>query len=588
MAGETRTAGTFDLESSLPRLPVPDLDDSCARFLDWVAPLLDEAQQEATRAAVEQFRGPQCEGRALQERLLAHDATPGRDTWADRFFHERYFGRRVPVAINANYFFLFADAPGLGQLERAARLIEAAVQFKISVDRETLAPTQQRGVPLSMHQYRFLFSATRIPGDPMDTSRSPYTDDWPGPSAERHVLVLHRGHLLEVEVIDADGVPFGVDELTEGLRRAVALGSGAGPGVGALTSTDRPRWTRNRQALLAAGNADGLDAVERALFCVSLEDGSPDDATEACDRLLHGDVSARWFDKALTFVVFADGTAGFNGEHCRLDGTTVIGLLDAVLTATPTQTSSGRDPAVRAIEFTVPDQVHREIAAAAEDFAEFADDTLGRALSVDFDATRAKALGVSPDAFAQMAFQVTDRRTTDRPGSTYESIATTGFRLGRTEAMRVVTPQSEALCRILTSPDADQDQRRAALREAAQAHVDRARACRSGQAPEQHLWELQMIHQRTGATAPIALFDSPGWTVLRDERVSTSAVPSPHVDYWGFGPTGPDCLGIGYALLPDRFHLYLSARRSARARLDAFARELPIVVAELKALLDEH
>ena len=55
--------------------------------------------------------------------------------------------------------------------------------------------------------------------------------------------------------------------------------------------------------------------------------------------------------------------------------------------------------------------------------------------------------------------------------------------------------------------------------------------CQRGEAPEQHLWELQLVQQREGAalgaTGSMALYDSPGWRILRHDYLSTSAGPSP-------------------------------------------------------------
>lgn len=54
----------------------------------------------------------------------------------------------------------------------------------------------------------------------------------------------------------------------------------------------------------------------------------------------------------------------------------------------------------------------------------------------DFGATRIKQLGVSPDAFAQMAIQLTQYRLSGRCVGTYESGAMRHFLHGRTETVR--------------------------------------------------------------------------------------------------------------------------------------------------------
>ncbi len=61
---------------------------------------------------------------------------------------------------------------------------------------------------------------------------------------------------------------------------------------------------------------------------------------------------------------------------------------------------------------------------------------------------------------------------------------------------------------------------------------------------------------------------------MRDDYRSTSAVPSPHVRCWGFGSTSDTCIGIGYAMLPERFDLYLSTPRAVSEQMAVFASTL--------------
>ena len=140
----------------------------------------------------------------------------------------------------------------------------------------------------------------------------------------------------------------------------------------------------------------------------------------------------------------------------------------------------------------------------------------------DFGTERAKALGMSPDAFVQLAYQLAHQRAKGLTGATYESIATRHCRHGRTEAMRVVTPEVLSFVSTMDDPARPPWQRRAAFVAAAEAHVRRAKQCQAGEAPEQHLWELLLIQRRRGASSsacpkPPALFRSPGWLIMRDD-----------------------------------------------------------------------
>ena len=585
--------GTFAHEPLLPRVPLPALEDSARRFLEWCSPLLTPDELAVTEQAVAAFLAADSPAHALQAALEEYDARPDVDSWLDDFWRQRYLGRRDRIALNANFFFLFEDAPQ-DQVHRAAALVAAALHYKSELDQERLPPVVQRGRALSMEQTRYLFSATRIPGHGQDTVRSPYSQAEPGPSTARHVLVLHRGHAHALDVLGQDGVPHTLEELQAGLRSVLeqtATDAPPGTSVGSLTTLGREDWATTREALLdlAPDNRAALDVVETALLCVCLEDAVPRDTHQACDLLLHGDSANRWFDKALSFIVFADGRAGLNAEHARLDGTTILDLVDAVLVerSSPTSAEPAAVPGVRPVAFVLDAPLRAAVEEAASAFAAYAADTATAVLSFpDVGTERIKALRTSPDAFVQLAYQLAHVRAKGLVGTTYESIATRQYRHGRTEAMRVVTPEVLAFVRTMDDAGAAADLRRSAFRSAAEAHGQRARQCQQGEAPEQHLWELQMLQQRRGTELePLALYDSPGWTVLRDDHLSTSSAPSRHISHFGFGSTSPQCIGVAYVLLPDRFNLFLSTPRPVAHHLDVFAQELARALVELDALL---
>jgi len=591
---------TFGNEDLLPRVPLPTLEESCERFVAWCAPLLTAAELAVTEAAVASFLRPDSPGRSLHAALERYNASEGVHSWLDTFWPSRYLGRRDRIALNANFFFLFKDS-GQRQAERAAGLIAAAVGYKLRLDEELIAPVAARGQPLSMEQNKFLFSATRIPGPVQDAVRAPYTEEWPGPSRGRHIVVFFRGNMFRMDVVGPDGRPHTSGDLVAGLRTIMSAGAArAAPAasVGHLTTKARAQWAASRQALLAChpGNAGALDEVETALFCVCLEDFAPRDALAACDHLLHGDSGNRWFDKALSLIVFDDGTAGINVEHCGLDGTTVLSFVDTLLGAPagehvpqPGARSQG-SPAVRAIEFVLDGDLAADAAAAAAAFAEYRASTATSILSFeDFGANRAKQLRISPDGFVQMAYQLAHKRAKGLVGATYESIAMRHYRRGRTEAMRVVTPEAVRFVTAMDDPGADAAARRAAFRAAAGKHAQRAKECQAGQAPEQHLWELQLIQKRHGAALgvnePPALYETPGWLTMRDDYLSTSSAPSSNIQYFGFGSTSSRCIGVAYVLLPDRFNLYLSTPLPVAGEMNAFAGKLREAVRELQDLL---
>jgi carnitine O-acetyltransferase len=513
-------------------------------------------------------------------------------SWLDDFWRDRYLGRRARNAINANFMFLMHDRPG-DQYHRAAALIMGSLDHKAAVDQERLPVTTQRGAPLSMVQHRYLFSSTRIPGAVRDHARTPYSEQWPGPSRERHVLVLVNGHLFRLDVIGAEGVPHTLDELSTALAEIADSVTDRGQCVGHLTSLDRAEWAQVRERLLEhhPDNLDVVDVVERALLAICLEGSSPDGLEAACNELLAGDSGNRWFDKSVSFIVFPSGRAGVQGEHCKLDGTTITEFIDAVVA----HNDSGHDaaggkpqgpPTWSRLDFVLDDGLRADIRRAGESFDALAHDTVGRLVDLTgVGSDLPKKLAVSPDAFAQLAFQLAHHRAKGFVGATYESISLRRYHHGRTEAMRVVTPEIVRFIQAMADPASDRAARAALARAAATEHVARAKACQQGQAPEQLIWELQLEERRHGRDSGLAIHESPGWLTMRDDYLSTSSSPTSNVVILGFGATSARCIGVSYQMLPQRFTLYLTTPAPIADGMARFAEEMPGAIEDLAALL---
>ena len=59
-------------QATMAKLPVPDLQATCAKYLRSVRALVSDAHYERTKAAVEEFLKPGGQGEVLQKRLLEH------------------------------------------------------------------------------------------------------------------------------------------------------------------------------------------------------------------------------------------------------------------------------------------------------------------------------------------------------------------------------------------------------------------------------------------------------------------------------------------------------------------------------------
>ena len=66
-AAAPKKNSTFSNQDSLPKLPVPDLESSCKKYVEALYPLQLASERQETRAAVEDFL--KTEGPTLQEKL---------------------------------------------------------------------------------------------------------------------------------------------------------------------------------------------------------------------------------------------------------------------------------------------------------------------------------------------------------------------------------------------------------------------------------------------------------------------------------------------------------------------------------------
>lgn len=79
--GDRKPALTFANQDKLPKLPIPDLESTCQKYLDALKPLQSSREQSDTAAAVQQFlKG---EGPELQARLQKY--ATGKTSYIEQF-----------------------------------------------------------------------------------------------------------------------------------------------------------------------------------------------------------------------------------------------------------------------------------------------------------------------------------------------------------------------------------------------------------------------------------------------------------------------------------------------------------------------
>ena len=123
-------------QASLPKLPVPTLESTCAKYLETVHPLLTPTEYSKTKNAVSNFlSSPQAA--ELQRRLKDRAAAPETVSWLIDWWNEAaYMGYRDPVVVYVSYFFVHVnDRLRRDPAKRAASLIKAMLPFRDLVER---------------------------------------------------------------------------------------------------------------------------------------------------------------------------------------------------------------------------------------------------------------------------------------------------------------------------------------------------------------------------------------------------------------------------------------------------------------------
>ena len=123
-------------QASLPKLPVPTLESTCAKYLESVQPLLTPAEFSKTQTSVSSFLSSPLAAE-LQLRLKDRAAAPETASWLSDWWNEAaYMGYRDPVVVFVSYFYLHVDDKlRRDPAKRAASLIKATLPFRELVER---------------------------------------------------------------------------------------------------------------------------------------------------------------------------------------------------------------------------------------------------------------------------------------------------------------------------------------------------------------------------------------------------------------------------------------------------------------------
>ncbi|KAH9508189.1 Carnitine O-palmitoyltransferase 2, mitochondrial [Bulinus truncatus] len=580
---------TYHFQESLPKLPVPQLEKSCERYLNAQLPLLSKDEHTEVQKIVSEFQNGQ--GKELQKELVETDRKNKNTNYVSDLWFDMYLKDRRPVVLTHNPFITFTDDPRKeynAQLIRAANMVISSVRFMKTLRDELLEPEVFhldpaksntdtfrnvtrllprslswygaylfKAFPLDMSQYKNLFNSCRIPRSEKDEL---FTD-----RNAKHILILRNGHFYVFDMLDKDGNIIPETEVLSHLKFILEDQTSCPEHpVSALTTEHRDVWSRARIQLINADprNETKLRVIESAIFALCLDDDQPDDPNGISRKFLYGDGINRWFDKSFQLIITKGGTAAVNFEHSWGDGVAVLRYFKEVFSDsiqnslvhpdTKASAAANSDKKVQRLDFRLDPYIKENINKAKLRFQE-----VTSTLDVHYlqytklnkqDIKKAK---LSPDSIMQLAIQLAHYQMYGRNVGTYESCSTSAYKKGRTETVRSCTAATDAMCqKLFGGQSSSQTELMEGLRNCSAVHNQLTKEAAMGQGFDRHLFCLKNLSQQKGLSLPI--FSHPSYTRLNHIILSTSTLTDPSVQIGGFAAVTSDGFGIGYGV-DDKF-----------------------------------
>ncbi|XP_054544723.1 carnitine O-acetyltransferase isoform X4 [Talpa occidentalis] len=575
-----KVSGRFKAhQDSLPRLPVPPLQQSLDHYLKALQPIVSEEEWAQTKQLVEEFQTSGGVGERLQKGLERR-AKKSENWLSEWWLKTAYLQYRQPLVIHSSPGLMLPKQDFMdlqGQLRFAAKLIEGVLDFKAMIDNETLPVEYLGGKPLCMNQYYQILSSCRMPGPKQDTVVNFSKVKKP----PLHITVVHNFQFFELDVYHSDGTPLTSDQIFVQLEKIwnSSLQTNKEP-VGILTSNHRNSWAKAYNTLIKDKvNRESVRSIQQSIFTMCLDAPMPRVAKEeylshVAGQMLHGgggplNSGNRWFDKTLQFIVAEDGSCGLVYEHAAAEGPPIISLVDHVMEFTK-KPESVRSPMVplpmpRKLRFNIMPEIKKDIEKAKQNLGIMIQDLDIRLMVFHhFGKDFPKSQKLSPDAFIQVALQLAYYRIYGHACATYESASLRMYHLGRTDTIRSATMESLVFVKAMDDSSMLENQKIELLRRAVQAHRAYTDRAIRGEAFDRHLLglKLQAIEDLVPAKTDCVMF---------------------------FGPVVPDGYGVCYNPGAAHINFSVSAYNScAETNAAHLARSLEKALLDMRALLQGH
>ena len=297
-----------------------------------------------------------------------------------------------------------------------------------------------------------------------------------------------------------------------------------------------------------------MDLIESAAFIICLDDVAPTSSTARANTFLLDNISNRWSDKSLQFVICRNGSSALLCEHSMVDGSTYRQLNEAIVDAIVAHSSeplwtgavdlrNPRPVVSKHVFDPIPDLGFHINRVQRKNNHIFAFPEHKHHLSTRFGSKLLRSKKCSPKSGYQLVIQLASLLYFGYQPPSWETISMRTFNKGRVEIMQVVSPAVAEFCAAANSPDVSISTRRQLFYEAARAHTKTATRVARGRGFAGHLYALQEV-LREGEDMP-ALFTDPTYSRTQPGKIMTDCTES------------EDALQEGGFMMPDWEHVWV-------------------------------
>ena len=435
----------------------------------------------------------------------------------------------------------------------------------------------QNGNPLCMDQYYKFFGACRVPGVEKDGIYPKGNN-----SEAKHIVVACNNHFFSLDVYDTQGNPLSVDDLYHQLNKIKMDSTEAGVPLGVMTTEHRDTWGKVYTELSQdPTNRQSFHAIHGSILVVCLDKPVPEQGNVLADsarRSMYGGGSQlnsgnRWYDKIVQLFVGVDGYVGAAYERSRSEGIVRAKMLDHALTyarkehtfpAMTSSTSSFHIPHPQKLTFNIDEDSLRVIESAGTAVDKFANELQVTSFSFStFGKTFIKSIGFSPDAFMQMAMQLTHFKLYAKSRATYETASLRKFHHGRTEIIRSASNASHKFVKSMCDGTKSPADRFHLLEAAINSHKQYTNWALNGNAIDRHLLGLRMMAQENGEAVP-ELFADKSYKDSMDFKIVSSQVLLKNAFGMCYAPKVSDGYSVCYNPKEDDVYFSITSFRSCQ------------------------